>query len=122
MKFIVGVVAGVAACVSTLAQAGQVDPKLKAVDLRPYEKAKFPKLYAQYGAKFVRDDIQKVRVAAANEMAKETKCDRVLWSEYSDIRSTPDQVVVFVDCANGYRIIYGGGRILKTEQLGSRLD
>ena len=107
--------------VATVAHAEKLDPKLKNVDLKPYEKAKFPKLYAQYGAKTVRGEIQKTRVAAAKEMAKETKCDRVLWSEYSD-SSTPDQLVVFVDCANGYRILYGGGRILKTVQLGFRLD
>jgi hypothetical protein len=102
------------------AYADQTADKLRGVDLKPYEKANFPKLYAKYGRKFVVNDIQKLRVAGAREMAKETKCDRVLWSEYSD-RSTTDSLVVFVDCANGYRIWYGGGRILQTDQ-GDRLD
>jgi len=102
-----------------VASVGQVsadqNAKLQSADLRPYDAANYPKLFAKYGKKFVLNDIQAVRVAAANEMAKETKCNRVLSSDYSD-RSTADQIVVFVDCANGYRIWYGGGRILRVAQ------
>lgn len=100
---------------TTASLADDTSTKLQSVDLKPYEKESYPNLYRRYGTSFVLNEIQKARVEAANAMAAEEKCDRVMWSEYSDT-STKRKIVVYVDCANGYRNWYEGGKVVKTAQ------
>jgi hypothetical protein len=105
--------AGIAVLISSQGMADDVGRKLSSADLKPYDQANYPKTFAKFGEKFVLNEIQLARVAGAQAMARDENCDRVLFSDLSD-KSTRDNVVVFVDCANGYRIWHSAGRVLRT--------
>lgn len=81
--------------------------KIKEQDLSkviyPYTKEEYPKLYAQWGERWV-SDINLMLPKAAEKIRKESKCDNVEIVEISTTKSTPKQeAVFFVDCSNGER-------------------
>lgn len=80
--------------------------KVADVDLRPYDKATYPKAWAQIGPHLRDGTFQKLRTAAARDMAASSDCDKVELVEHSLTRSTPSNPVVFVDCRNTFRRYY----------------
>ncbi len=72
--------------------------------LIPYNKAHFPKTFAEYGQRGVAK-IEKLRKIAAEKAARSSKCDKVVLSELSG-RGSPSNIVIWVDCENSERFYF----------------
>ncbi|MHA3082126.1 hypothetical protein ACX1NX_02865 [Acinetobacter sp. ANC 5383] len=77
-----------------------------------YTKVGFPKLYAKIGDEGLKK-IYDHDVNAAKLVSKQDKCDQVIFVAYSEAQSKyPDEIVSFVDCANGQRFYVKNGEIV----------
>lgn len=86
-----------------VAAAPEVDPSV----YEAYTRQGYPKTFAKWGAAGVRR-IDALRKAAAETVARNPSCDRVMLAELSDNQSSPpSQPKVFVDCENGQRFYLG---------------
>lgn len=81
------------------AHAAEMDPNA----LNPYDAKNYPKTYAPWGAKGVKQ-IETYRGLAAKSVSANLGCDFIETVDLSDNRSVPpNQIVIFVDCRNGAR-------------------
>ncbi|WP_164087156.1 hypothetical protein [Stenotrophomonas maltophilia] len=82
----------------------------KTVETKPVDESVFsdytpdgyPSTYKKYGADGVAK-IRRVERAAAERITKAGRCDEIQMISLADSRSSPAQIVVFADCANGER-------------------
>lgn len=91
----------------------EVNAKLTTVDLDPYTPSEYPKLHAEIGS--MMNEVTIARAEGARAAAQLPQCDHVEISDYSD-RSEGNEIAVFVDCRNGFRIWYRSGKIIETLQ------
>ncbi|QLB23316.1 hypothetical protein [Phocoenobacter skyensis] len=77
-----------------------LEDKIKKVNLSPYDKKSYPKLFKKYKKRI--KDIEIHRKKAALKAAMSEKCDNVVISELSS-KSTLKNLRYFVDCENGER-------------------
>jgi hypothetical protein len=75
--------------------------KVSPTIFEPYIEEHFPKLKEKLGDAWER--LQSVRETAALQVASSAQCDYVEMAEASD-RSTPANIVIFVDCRNHQRM------------------
>lgn len=96
------------ALTSMLAGCSKGPPK--AVETKPVDDSAFsdytpegyPSTYKKYGSDGVAK-IRRVERAAAERIAKAGRCDEIQMISLADSRSSPAEIVVFADCANGER-------------------
>lgn len=101
--------------VATGAQAENVDPSA----YTPYNQKTYPKTFRTWGKAGV-SKINKYMKIGAYRAAESPRCDKVETADLSDTRSSPpDNIVVFVDCANGERFYFTAKEL---ENSGSSLS
>ena len=72
----------------------------------PYVRAEEPEMFAQWGVKGVAE-INRLRIAAAKQVAEDGACDRVDLSDLADDLSKAKHTpTVYVDCNNGQRFYF----------------
>ena len=81
-------------------------------------KKDFPKVYAKYGDKYI-SQVNKLAPEIAKYAAKQTQCDRVEMVTFSDSKSSKQEKVWFVDCANKERLYISENQLKSGEAIKS---
>ena len=83
---------------------GQAPISPRATD--PYKRSGHPTTFSIWGIAGIKK-MDAYRRQAANLAALNPACDRVLWVEFSSLRSTPPaDMIFFADCENGWRLYF----------------
>lgn len=82
------------------------------------KKKDFPKAYAKYGDKYI-SQVNKLAPEIAKYAAKQAQCDRVEMVTFSDSKSSKQEKVWFVDCANKERLYISENQLKSGEAIKS---
>ncbi|MCQ9124343.1 hypothetical protein [Rodentibacter caecimuris] len=104
-------------------QQTKVEPKKIEDFIAPYavevmKKKDFPKAYAKYGDKYI-SQVNKLAPEIAKFAAKQAQCDRVEMVTFSDSKSSKQEKVWFVDCANKERLYITENQLKSGEAIKS---